>query len=173
MKQPLHANTTETPGLEPAIPQGPAGQVPVATPEPQRPPSPWKSALKFGFLAGLVGMFCCVAPAVLFLLGLMSAAFAVSFADFFYRSDDSPGVGAWVLRGLGAVIGVAGLALYRRRQDQCSLDPRRRRVNLFLAACVLTLVGVTTFFALGETTGWYFANYVVPARDAEQGDRHE
>lgn len=173
MKQPLHAHTGHTPGLGPVTRQDPAGQAPGVTPDAQRPPSPWQSALKAGFLAGLIGMFCCVAPAVLFLLGLMSAAFALSFADFFYQPDDSPGVGAWVLRALGVVIGLVGLARYRRRQNQCSLDPRRRRVNLILAACILALVGVATFFVLGKTTGWYFANYIVPARDAEQGVRHE
>ena len=129
--------------------------------------------MSVGLFAGIVGMFCCVAPAVLFLLGLMSATFAISFADFFYNSDDSPGVGAWVLRGLGVMIGVVGIALYCRRQNQCSLDPRHRRLKLCLAVCVLALVGVATFFALGKATGWYFANYVVPAREAEQGGRRE
>ena len=48
--------------------------------------------------AGLTGMLCCVAPMVLFMFGIMGGTYAISFADFFYQADGSPGAGAWGLR---------------------------------------------------------------------------
>ena len=43
--------------------------------------------------AAFASIICCVAPAVLFMFGLMGGVFAISFADFFYNDDGSEGIG--------------------------------------------------------------------------------
>ena len=53
----------------------------------QKEPSLWKWGLKIAASAGLAGMICCVAPAVLFAFGLMGGIYAISFADFFYAEE--------------------------------------------------------------------------------------
>lgn len=130
-------------------------------------PSMWKWILSFSFSAGLAGMLCCVAPAVLFMFGLMSGIYAISFADFFYTEQGAAGVGAWVLRGFAVLIGTAGIILYRRRQSQCSLEPARKRKNLMLVTVFMSLLGLGFFFTLDGLSSWFFDEYIVPAQQAE------
>ena len=124
-------------------------------------PSLWKWVLKVAASAGLAGMVCCVAPAVLFMFGLMGGVYAISFANFFYQEDGSAGLGAWTLRGLAVVIGIAGVAFYRRKQNQCSIDPRRKRRNVILASVMIPLLGLGFFFTLEKLSGWYFNTYIM------------
>ena len=128
-------------------------------------PSIWRWALKVAAAAGLTGIVCCVAPAVLFALGLAGGIWAISFADFFYEGTN--GVGAWVLRGLGVLIGVVGIVLYKRKQDQCSVDPWRKRKNLILFSVLIAVFGVGIFLTLERLSGWYFEKAIGPAQQAE------
>lgn len=130
-------------------------------------PGFWSWVLKVSGWVGLTGMICCVAPAVLFALGLMGGIYAISFANFFYAADGSAGLGAWILRGLAAVVGGVGLYLYARRQNQCSIDPSRKRKNLILAAVLIATLGTGLYFTFEAATGWYFDEYIVPAQQAE------
>ncbi len=132
-------------------------------------PSIWRWALKVAAAAGLTGIVCCVAPAVLFALGLAGGIWAISFADFFYEGTN--GVGAWVLRGLGVLIGVVGIVLYKRKQDQCSVDPRRKRKNLILFGALIAVFGVGIFLTLERLSGWYFETAIGPAQQAELDGR--
>jgi hypothetical protein len=106
---------------------------------------------------------------VLFMFGAMGGAYAISFADFFYEVDGSPGTGAYVLRGLAVVIGAVGVLMYRRRQEVCSIDPRRQQLNLLLLVVVVTLLGVSFFYSLESLSSWYFDAYIVPAQQLELG----
>ncbi len=133
-------------------------------------PSVWKWVLKVASAAGLTGIICCVAPAVLFMLGLAGGIWAISFADFFY--EGTGGVGAWILRGFAVVIGVGGIVLFKRKQDQCSTDPKRKRRNLILVSVLIAVFGAGFYFTLERASGWYFQKYVVPAQQeaiAEEG----
>lgn len=94
--------------------------------ETQEEPNFFKWAFKYAATAGIAGIICCVAPAVLFMFGLMGGIYAISFADFFYAEDGSIGTGSWILRGLAVIIGVYGIYLYRKKQNQCSMDPKRK-----------------------------------------------
>lgn len=132
-------------------------------------PSIWKWIVSIGVSTGVAGMLCCVAPAVLFMFGLMSGIYAISFADFFYGTDGSAGTGAWVLRGVAVMIGLGGIYLFKRKQDQCSIDPRRRKTNLALVTVLVTLLGIGFFFTLDNLTSWYFDAFIVPAQQAEYG----
>ena len=130
-------------------------------------PNPVKWGLKFAASAGLAGIICCVAPAVLFMVGLMGGVYAISFADFFYAEDGSAAIGAWALRGAAAVIGIIGVVMYKRRQDQCSIDPKRKRKNLMLLSVMIVIVGVGLFLSLENLSSWYFDKYIVPAQQIE------
>ena len=112
-------------------------------------------------------MICCVAPMVLFMMGLMGGVYAISFANGFYNEDESAGIGAWVLRIVAALIGVTGIVLYKRKQDQCSIDPKRKRKNLILLTVFIATLGIGFFLSLERLTSWYFDEYIVPAQQAE------
>jgi len=71
-----------------------------------------------GLLSGLVGMLCCVTPAVLVLFGLTTATVAVSLATRWYAEY------AWSLRGVALLLAIAGIVLHLRRA-QCLLPSRR------------------------------------------------
>jgi hypothetical protein len=109
-----------------------------------------------------------VAPMVLFMFGIMGGTYAISFADFFY-SGDSPGIGAWVLRGIAVLIGVTGVMRYRKQQDQCSIDPKRQQQNLVLLIVLISVLGVGFFLTLETVSSWYFDTYIVPAQQQELG----
>jgi hypothetical protein len=133
----------------------------------EQQPSLWKWVAKVAASVGLTGMLCCVAPAVLFMFGLMGGVYAISFADFFYNDDGSTGIGTRTLRGLAAAIGVVGVLLYRRRQNQCSVDRKRKRTNLILVTVMIAVFGVGFLLTLEKLSGWYFDAYIVPAQQAE------
>ena len=48
-----------------------------------------KWGLKYAVSAAMAGILCCVAPAVLFMFGLMSGVYAISFADFFIKKMEA------------------------------------------------------------------------------------
>ena len=129
-------------------------------------PSFWGWALRIAGASGLTGIICCVAPAVLFMFGLMGGIYAISFANFFYQDDGSAGLGAWILRALAVAVGVIGIMFYRRKQNQCSVDPKRKRRNIILASVLITLLGISFYLSLEQLSGWYFDKYIVPAQQA-------
>lgn len=141
----------------------------MAPTDPNAPPSFIKWSLSIAASAGLTGMLCCVAPMVLFMTGLMGGAYAISFADFFYTEDGAPGAGAWILRGAAVVLGATGLYLYRTRQDTCSIEPGRKRLNFLLMIGIVTIFGVGVFLSLEAASSWYFDAYIVPAQQRELG----
>lgn len=126
-----------------------------------------KWAFKFAASAGIAGILCCVAPAVLFMFGLMGGVYAISFADFFYAEDGSIGLGSWILRGVAVVIGLYGIYMYRKKQNQCSIDPKRKKKNLILVILTITILGVGIFLSLEKWSSWYFDKHIVPAQQEE------
>ena len=130
-------------------------------------PSFFKWGISVAASVGLAGMLCCVAPMVLFMVGLMGGAYAISFANFFYENDGSAGTGAWILRGVAVAIGAVGFWMYRRQQNQCSIDPARKKKNLILVMVLIAVLGVGFFFSLEALSSWYFDEYIVPAQQAE------
>ncbi len=135
----------------------------------QANPSVWRWALKLVATAGLTGIVCCVAPAVLFAMGLAGGVWAISFADFFYEGTN--GVGAWILRGVAVLIAVGGIALYKRKQDQCSMSPARKRKNLVLLSGLVAVLGLGFFLTLERLSAWYFDTAIVPAQQAELAEQ--
>ena len=132
------------------------------------PPNILRWAMGFAAATGLTGMLCCVAPMVLFMLGIMGGTYAISFADFFYNGD-APGLGAWSLRALAVLIGLVGVQRYRKQQNQCSIDPKRQQRNLILLIFLISVLGVGFFLTLESLSAWYFDTYIVPAQQQELG----
>lgn len=130
-------------------------------------PSIMKWALKYAASAGIAGILCCVAPAVLFMFGLMGGVYAISFADFFYNEDGSLGTGSWILRITAVAIGIFGIYMYRRKQNQCSIDPKRKQKNLILVTFIILVLGVGIFLTLEKWSSWYFDKHIVPAQQEE------
>lgn len=139
----------------------------------QKEPNVLKWALKYAASAGIAGILCCVAPAVLFMFGLMGGIYAISFADFFYAEDGSVGLGSWILRGLAVIIGVYGIYLYRRKQNQCSIDLKRKRKNLILMIVITVVLGLGVFLTLEKWSSWYFNKHIVPAQQEEYRQLNE
>lgn len=135
--------------------------------ETQEEPNFFKWAFKYAATAGIAGIICCVAPAVLFMFGLMGGIYAISFADFFYAEDGSIGTGSWILRGLAVTIGVYGIYLYRKKQNQCSMDPKRKKKNLILMIVITFILGLGIFLSLEKWSSWYFDEHIVPAQQEE------
>ena len=135
--------------------------------ETQEEPNFFKWAFKYAATAGIAGIICCVAPAVLFMFGLMGGIYAISFADFFYAEDGSIGTGSWILRGLAVIIGVYGIYLYRKKQNQCSMDPKRKKKNLILMILITVILGLGIFLSLEKWSSWHFDEHIVPAQQEE------
>lgn len=139
----------------------------------QGEPNVVKWGLKYAITAGIAGIICCVAPAVLFMFGLMGGIYAISFADFFYAEDGSVGLGSWILRGMAVLIGIYGIYLYRKKQNQCSIDPKRKRKNLILMILITVVLGVGVFLTLEKWSSYYFDKHIVPAQQEEYKSRSQ
>lgn len=133
----------------------------------QKNPNLIKWGVKYSLSAAVAGILCCVAPAVLFMFGLMGGVYAISFADFFYKEDGSSGVGAWVLKIIALGIGIYGVYSFRKKQNQCSIDPKRKKKNLILLIAMILVLGVGLFLSLEKWSAWYFDEYIVPAQQKE------
>ena len=132
-------------------------------------PNMWTWGLKVAASAGLTGMLCCVAPMLLFMMGIMGGTYAISFADFFYEEDGTVGMGAWLLRLVAVAVGMYGFFRYRNQQRFCSLDPMQQKKNLALLGMVIVVLGVALFLSLEALSSWYFDAYIVPAQQDELG----
>ena len=128
-----------------------------------------KWLLSLAAAVGLTGMLCCVAPMLLFMLGIMGGVYAISFADFFYEPSGQAGVGAWILRFFAVVLAVMGVWRFRRAQNQCSIDVGRKRLNLVLMITMVAVLGISAYLSLESLSSWYFNRYIVPAQQAELG----
>lgn len=108
-------------------------------------PRPKRFGIGLGIFSGLVGMLCCVTPAVLFLLGLATATAAVSLGIQWYAQY------AWPLRGAAVLLALAGIVLHLRRRNACSLRGVRANLGSIMTTVV---VGVIIYGALYGITTW-------------------
>ena len=130
-------------------------------------PNPFTTAVKYGIRAAFAALICCVAPVVLVLFGLMGGIAALSFTGWFYNDDGSASWAGWLLRALAVGIGVLGVVLYRRKQNQCSIDKRRKRKNLVVLTLTLVVIGIAAFMALDRASTLAFESYITPMQQRE------
>lgn len=116
-----------------------------SAPRAERPEGDGLPAVRIGILGGLTALSCCVGPTVLALIGAVSGATALAWADGLYNGY------AWFFR-LGGLV-VLGLLVWwaLERRNACSLPGARRhwrRIALALA------VAVATYGVLYALTTW-------------------
>ena len=129
----------------------------------------WKIAhfLKFSFSAAFAGIFCCIAPVILFQFGLISGIYAISFADLFYKEDGSVGIGAIILRLFAFIIIIIGIIKFNQKEN-CSLNSaKEKKINKIIFAIVSTIIAITLFWTLDEFSSYYFDEYIVPQQQFE------
>ena len=115
-----------------------------------------KDIFKYGLTATVTALFCCVAPSILFAIGLGSGIFAFQFADFFYTADGDANVYGWILRGSGALIIAYGIYKYNKKEN-CSINsPRQKGINKVIFALILISLAVGLYIGLTELTTNYF-----------------
>ncbi len=101
-----------------------------------------RAGVLMGVVSGLAGITCCVSPVVLALLGIATAAEAVSLGDTLYYEY------GWYFRGAGLAVAAIAVVLYLRRRGACSIDGAvRYRRTLFVLglSAVLTYAGLFWF----------------------------
>lgn len=112
----------------------------------RRPPAGGRLPMwRIGITSGLVGILCCVGPTVLALIGIISAATALAWANNLYGNF------AWWFRlgGLGVLALLVWIAL--RRRNQCSLAGIRQMRWRLLRVLAIT---VGTYAVLYALTTW-------------------
>ena len=105
-----------------------------------------RKGIKFGLLSGLAGIMCCVSPVVLVLLGVATAAEAVTLGDTLYYGY------AWFFRAFGLAVAAIAVVLYLRRRRMCTLAGARRSWRML---AVLVVAGVGTYIGL-----FWFTKYL-------------
>jgi hypothetical protein len=88
-------------------------------------------------------MRCCVAPAVLFMFGLMGGVYAISFADFFYNEDGATGLSTSAPHG-NAVLG-RGVAVVSSSRHSENRVARRAPVCEQVCSQLLPVVHLALF----------------------------
>ena len=115
-----------------------------------------KDIIKYGFASTITALFCCVAPSILFAIGLGSGIFAFQFADFFYNTDGSANIYGWILRLLGLAIVGYGIFKYNKKES-CSLNSNRQKaINKFTFTATLLILALGLYLLFTHLTTEYF-----------------
>ena len=133
----------------------------------------WKLShfLKYSFSAAFTGIFCCIAPVILFQFGLISGIYAISFADFFYKPDGTLGFFGWLIRIIGLSIVCYGIYRFNIKED-CSLNSdNQKRINKLLFSFLLITFSLSLFLSLEKLSSIYFDEYIVPAQKKEYQEK--
>mgnify|MGYP001426940006 FL=1 len=130
-----------------------------------------KSIFKYGIASAFAGIVCCVAPMILFQLGVIGGIYAISFADFFYKSDGSLGLFGWIIRIIGLLIVCYGIYRFNIKEN-CSLNSdNQKKINKVLFSVLLIIFSLTLFLSLEKLSSIYFDEYIVPAQKKEYQEK--
>ena len=109
-------------------------------------PEPASRSLKRGVLmgvaSGLVAITCCTSPVVLVLLGIATAAEAVTLGDTLYYEY------GWYFRAAGLAVATLAVVLFLRGRGQCNVRGAyryRRMLIVLVASAVATYAGLFWF----------------------------
>lgn len=101
--------------------------------------------MRIGVVSGMVAILCCVGPAALALVGVISGATAYAVATQLYANW------AWGFRLAGIAV-AAGLIWWAlRRRDACNLEGLR---SAWRGLGLLAIVGSLTYLGLYAFTTW-------------------
>ena len=109
-------------------------------------PEPANGSLRRGILlglaSGLVAITCCVSPVVLVLLGVATAAEALTLGDTLYYTY------GWYFRAAGLAIAVLAVILFLRGRGVCNVRGAyqyRRMLIVLVASGAVTYAGLFWF----------------------------
>ena len=110
-----------------------------------------RAGVLIGLVSGLAGIMCCVSPVIAVLLGIATAAQAVTLGDTLYYDY------GWYFRAAGALVAVTAVVLHLRRRGACSIDGalRYRRMLAVLAAAAVTTTYVALFWFTKYLGIWF------------------
>ncbi|MGH2750129.1 MAG: hypothetical protein ACRDK3_04555 [Actinomycetota bacterium] len=97
-----------------------------------------------GVVAGVVGLGCCVGPAVAALTGITSAAVAIDAANSLYAEW------GWAFKVAGVIAGAAAIGLSLRARLRC----RSRPLGIGRYALIVIVTGLVTYGVLYGLTTW-------------------
>ena len=130
-----------------------------------------KNIFKYGVASAFAGILCCIAPMILFQLGLIGGIYAISFADFFYKSDGSLGLFGWLIRVIGLLIVCYGIYRFNIKEN-CSLNSdNQKKINKLLFSILLIIFSLSLFLSLEKLSSIYFDEYIVPAQKKEYQEK--
>ena len=78
-----------------------------------------RKGLLFGLLSGITAITCCVSPVVLVLIGVVTAAEAVTLGDTLYYTY------GWFFRAAGFIVAAVAVYLFLRGRRSCSIAGAR------------------------------------------------
>ena len=105
-----------------------------------------RRGLLFGLLSGVTAITCCVSPVVLVLIGVVTAAEAVTLGDTLYYTY------GWFFRAAGFIVAAVAVYLYLRGRRSCSIAGAR---NYWKMLAVLVLSGAAAYAGL-----FWFTKYL-------------
>ena len=109
---------------------------------PQDGDKPLKRGVQMGLASGLVAITCCVSPVVLVLLGIATAAEAVTLGDTLYYEY------GWYFRSAGFVVAALAVVLFLRGRNACTVRGAyhyRRMLMVLVASGAATYAGLFWF----------------------------
>ncbi len=101
-----------------------------------------KKGILFGLASGFVAITCCVSPVVFVLLGIATAAEAVTLGDTLYYEY------GWFFRTAGLIVAVIAVVLFLRGRNQCSIRGAyayRWMLAILVASGAVTYAGLFWF----------------------------
>ena len=116
-----------------------------------RPGVQVKRGIGFGLMSGLAAIACCVSPVVLVLLGVASAAEAITLGDTLYYDY------GWWFRGLGLAVATVAVVVHLRRRNRCTIPGARRSWRLLAALAVTAAATYAGMFWFTKYLGIWFA----------------
>ena len=106
-----------------------------------------RTGVKLGMLSGLVGISCCVTPAVLALVGLSSVSFALSLGNTLYYQY------GWYFRGAALVLASAGLYVNLKRRKACTLQGAKSQWRMIAAVFVSMAIVYWVLYLVTSSLG--------------------
>jgi len=100
--------------------------------------------LAAGLIAGIIGIGCCVGPAVAALTGITSAAVAIDAANSLYSEW------GWAFKLAGLIAGGVAIGLSLKARRRC----RTRPLGIGRYALIVVVTGLVTYGALYGLTTW-------------------
>jgi hypothetical protein len=105
-----------------------------------------KRGVAIGLVSGLAAITCCVSPIVFVLLGIATAAEAVTLGDTLYYDY------GWYFRAFGLAVAAAAVIVYLRGRRSCSIRGARSHWRMIAS---LGVAGAATYAGL-----FWFTKYL-------------